>query len=232
MKRIWRMGYCKGYGLMLGLLAVICGVCLPLNPAAASAYQDWTGVWMTNFGKMKLEQNGRMVYGNWGADRGTNGQLEGQLTDEWGFYLQGKCQEEGKSGGFQVKIIESNESFSGWLYTQDDFWFGRRLHVEDAAARQQWLDVLNNSPYHVTAMFICPAGSEEWREVLGGRELRSGQQRKVIFLLDDSVERWDVKIVNSNGDFAVFSGQSIKKDHTSIHYYYRDGSGAIQFGVG
>ena len=94
------------------------------------------------------------------------------------------------------------------------------------------LDVINNSPYHITALFVCPANSEEWQEVLGGTELCSGKQRKVIFNLDNSIHRWDIKVVDSSGGFTVFQNQWIKEDFTSINYYYKNGTGHIRFAVG
>ena len=98
--------------------------------------------------------------------------------------------------------------------------------------KQQPMDVLNNSPYHITALFICPANSEEWQEVLGGIELRSGNQRKVIFDVNSKVYKWDIKVVDSSGNFTVFQNQRIKPDFTSIDYYYKDGTGHIKFAVG
>jgi len=98
--------------------------------------------------------------------------------------------------------------------------------------KQQEMDILNNSPYHITALFVCPANSEDWQEVLEGTELRSGKQRKVSFNLDNSVHKWDIKVVNSSGCFTVFQNQRIKQDFTSINYYYKDGIGHIRFAVG
>jgi len=98
--------------------------------------------------------------------------------------------------------------------------------------KQQPMDVLNNSPYPITALFICPANSENWQEVLGGTELRSGEQRKVIFALNDNVYKWDIKVVDASGNFTVFQNQRIKHDFTSIDYYYKDGTGQIKFAVG
>jgi len=97
---------------------------------------------------------------------------------------------------------------------------------------QQKMDILNNSPYHITALFVCPANSEEWQEVLEGTELRSGKQRKVSFNLDNSIHKWDIKVVDSSGGFTVFQGQRIKNDFTSITYYYKNGTGHISFAVG
>ena len=98
--------------------------------------------------------------------------------------------------------------------------------------KQQPMDILNNSPYPITALFICPANSEEWQEVLGGRELQCGKQRKVIFDLNNQVYKWDIKVVDSSGNFTVFQNQRIKDDFTSINYYYKNGTGQIKFAVG
>ena len=91
---------------------------------------------------------------------------------------------------------------------------------------------MNNSPHHVTALFVSPANSEEWREVLEAKELRHGEQRNVAFLLDRSVCVWDIRVVDSSGNFATFQNIRIKPEYTSINYYYINGSGQIRFGVG
>lgn len=98
--------------------------------------------------------------------------------------------------------------------------------------KQQYMDILNNYPYHRTALFISPANSEDWQDVLNGTELRSGKQRKVSFNLDNSIHKWDIKVVDSSGGFTVFQNQRIKQDFTFINYYYKDGTGHIGFSVG
>lgn len=103
---------------------------------------------------------------------------------------------------------------------------------QDMEVRQQEISILNNSPYHITALFVCPANSEEWQEVLEGTELRYGKQRNVVFNLDNSVRKWDIKVVDSSGHFTVFQGMEIRCEFTSINYYYKDGSGRIKFAVG
>ncbi|MBP2628244.1 MAG: hypothetical protein H6Q69_130 [Firmicutes bacterium] len=103
---------------------------------------------------------------------------------------------------------------------------------QGSEVRQQEMSLLNNSPYHVTALFVCPANSEEWQEVLGGTELRCGKQRNVVLNLDNSVRKWDIKVVDSSGNFTVFQSMQIRQEFTSIAYYYKDGSGRIKFAVG
>ena len=62
--------------------------------------------------------------------------------------------------------------------------------------------------------------------------MRSGNQRKVIFDVNSKVYKWDIKVVDSSGNFTVFQNQRIKPDFTSIDYYYKDGTGHIKFAVG
>lgn len=107
-----------------------------------------------------------------------------------------------------------------------------RMDCSYSEVKQQEMTILNNSPYHVTALFVCPANSEEWQEVLEGTELRCGKQRNVIFNLDNSVCKWDIKVVDSSGNFTVFQNLQIKQEFTSINYYYKNGSGRIRFAVG
>lgn len=226
------MQFCKSkVGFFILLIALVL-LCLPIENAQASAYQDWSGVWLTNHGEMKLKQDDRSVSGTYSINNELKGVIEGVIKDEWGFTLQGKYYEGSDSGMFEFRIVESNESFQGWLNSLDNTWNGRRKYRVSSEMNQQEMDILNNSPYHITALFISPANSEEWQEVLGGTELRYGKQRKVNFNLDSSVCKWDLKVVDSSGNFTVFQNLQIKQEFTSINYYYKDGTGRIRFAVG
>lgn len=103
---------------------------------------------------------------------------------------------------------------------------------QDVQVNQQEITILNNSPYHITALFICPANSGEWQEVLGGTELRCGRQRIVNLNLDASVCKWDIKVVDSSGYFVVFQNLQMEEVFPGIHYYYTNGSGQIRFVFG
>jgi hypothetical protein len=214
------------------LLITLVLLCLPVEKVQASAYQNWSGIWLTNHGEMKLEQDGRSVSGTYSIDNEVKGFIEGEIKDEWGFILQGKYFEAADSGMFEFRIVESNESFQGWLNSWDNTWNGRRISGVCGETYEQQMTILNNSPYYITAIFVCPANSEEWQEVLGGIELRSGKQRNAVFNLDNGICRWDIKIVDSSGSFTVFPNLQIKRDFTSINYYYKDGIGRISFAVG
>ena len=204
----------------------------PAEKAEASAYQNWNGIWLTNLGELRLQQTGKTVAGSYCSQSGLYSRIEGVLGDEWGFSLRGKYQEGIESGPFALRIIESNKSFQGWLQTPEKVWNGKRAPDSYRSLKQQTMTVLNNSPHHITAMFITPAGSEDWQEVLSAKELRHGQQRNIVFNLDGSVCRWDIKVVDSSGRFTVFQDLLIKADFSSIDYYYKDGSGQISFAVG
>ena len=214
------------------VLTVCAGSFLALPSAAASAYQDWSGYWITNYGKMQLLQNGNAVNGAVAADNGPRCVLDARLADEWGFSLQGRYGEGTYLGAFAMKMNKDGASFEGWMNSPTSVWFGKRAPEEFSESRMQAMDVLNNSPYAITALFVCSAGSEEWQEVLDGRELLAGQQRKVLFPLNGHAARWDIKVVDSRGRFTVFPRQEIKDDYSSIDYYHRDGQGQIGFGVG
>ena len=214
------------------LLAVFVLLSLLTGSAQASVYQNWTGVWITNRGELKLQQEGKTVSGTYCADNGLNSRVEGFFSDVWGFSLRGKYYEGIDSGMFEFRMEESNRSFRGWSNQPGDIWMGKR--ADDAAnpVKQQVMTVINNSPHHVTALFVSPANSEEWREVLEAKELRHGEQRNVAFHLDRSVCAWDIRVVDSNGNFATFQNIRIKPEYTSIQYYYMNGSGQIRFSVG
>jgi len=226
------MQFYKRKASFFTLLITLMLLCLPLESVHSSAYQNWNGVWLTSRGEMKLKQEGKNISGTYCANNELRGWVEGVLVDEWGFIVQGKYYEGMDSGTFEFRIVESNESFQGWLNLSEDTWTGKRMHGSNSEAKQQEMTILNNSPYHVTALFVCPANSEEWQEVLGGKELRYGKQRNIVFNLDENVCKWDIKVVDSNGNFTVFQNQQIKQEFTSIDYYYKNGSGHIRFAVG
>lgn len=210
------------------LLIALVMLCMPIEKVDASACQVWSGVWLTNHGEMKLKQDGENVSGTHYVDNELHGQFEGVIVDERGFILRGNYYEGMYSRIFEFRIVD-NKSFQGWLYSPDDIWTGKLMYGE---IKQQEMTILNNSPYHITALFVCPADSEEWQEVLGGTELPCGKQRNVIFNLDNSVCKWDIKVVDSSGSFTVFQKLRIKQDFTSMDYYYKNGSGCISFAVG
>lgn len=218
-----------GFFALLILLSWLC--LLPQN-AQASAYQYWSGVWLTNHGELKLTQDGEKVAGTYCVNHAFKGRLEGVIGDEWGFILRGRYYEGADSGVFEFRIIESNESFQGWRGSCDNSWSGRRKGNSGSEIWQQEIVLMNNSPYGITAFFISPANSEDWREVLGGAELRCGKQRNVLFDLDADVSSWDIKIVDSSGSFTVISDLQIKREFSSINYYYKDGAGQLRFAVG
>ena len=205
---------------------------MPAEKAQASAYQNWNGVWITSQGELKLQQTDKTVSGAYCSKSGLYSRIEGVLVDEWGFGLRGKYHEGIESGPFEFRMVESNQSFQGWLNTPDNTWTGKHAPDSYSSVKQQTMTVVNNSPHHITAIFVCPANSEDWQEVLGAKELRHGQQRNVVFKLDGSVCRWDIRVVDSSGLFTTFQNLQIEPDFTSIDYYYKNGSGHIRFAVG
>lgn len=214
------------------LLAAIALLCMPANGAQASAYQNWTGTWITNQGPLKLQQEGKTVSGTYCSETGLSSRIEGTIADEWGFALRGQYYEGIQSGPFEFRIAESNQRFRGWLNSANNVWTGNRAPVSYAKVRQQTMTVINNSPHHITAIFVSPANTEDWQEVLAGQELRLGAQRNVVFNIDSEVCLWDIRIVESGGTFTTFQNLKINLEFTSINYYYKNGSGNFHFGVG
>jgi len=225
------MQFYKGKVGFFTLLIALVVLCMPIENVHALACQEWSGVWLTNHGEMKLRQDGETVSGTYYVNNESNGRFEGVIVDEWGFILRGKYYEDMHAGIFEFRIVE-NGSFQGWFNSRDNVWTGNRMYGSCSEVEPQEMTILNNSPYHITALFVCPANSEEWQEVLGGTELSCGKQRNVIFNLDNSVCKWDIKVVDSSGNFTVFQKQQIKQEFTSMDYYYKNGSGCIRFAVG
>lgn len=225
----------RSYYRIIGVFTWLIVFTLLYIPAAntqASAYQNWNGVWLTNHGEVTLRQEGKNISGTYCANNGLNSRLAGTLTDEWGWGLRGKYYEGIESGVFDIRIVDSNKSFQGWLSSPDNAWMGKRVTDSYTQVKLQTMTVINNSPYHINALFISPANAENWQEFLDAKALRHGEQKNIIFKLDRSVCSWDIKIVDSSGNFMTFQNLWINPEFTSINYYYRDGSGYIEFAVG
>lgn len=214
------------------LLVVAALLCVSPISAQASAYQNWTGVWVTNQGVLKLQQEGKTVSGAYCSDSGLSSRVKGTLADEWGFTLRGQYYEGIESGLFEFRITDSNQKFRGWRDSANNEWVGNRAPASYEKVRRQTMTVINNSPHHITAIFVSPADAEDWQEVLAGQELRLGAQRNVVFNIDSEVCLWDIRIVESGGAFTTFQSLKINPDFTSINYFYKNGIGTFHFGVG
>ncbi len=207
-------------------------LCSSIEKVYSSAYKNWSGAWLTNQGELNLKQDGKKISGTYSVNKEIRGQVEGKILGELGFVVRGKYYQGMDSGMFKLRLVDGDESFQGWLKSSDNTWNGRRLSVSESNLRQQEMTILNNSPYHITALFVCPANSEKWQEVLGGAQLRHGRQRNIVFNLNNNVSTWDIKVVDSSGNFTVFQNLKIDPEFTSIDYYYKNRSGRIQFAVG
>ena len=213
-------------------LVVLLLLCMPIKNVQASAYQNWTGVWTTNRGELRLRQDSGTVSGTYCSSTGLYSRVEGTLTDEWGFTVRGKYYEGIESGLFEFRIEDNQQGFRGWLNSPGDMWAGKRELASGKQVKQQTMTIINNSPHHITAIFVSPANAEDWQEVLAGQELSFGKQRNVVFNLDSGVCTWDIRVVDSSGNFSTFQNLQIKPEFTSINYYYKNSSGQIQFAVG
>ena len=223
------------YGRLTGVLMLLVFVallCMSPMSAQASAYQNWTGVWITNQGALNLQQEGKTVSGVYCSDTGLSSRVKGTIADEWGFTLRGQYYEGIESGLFEFRITESNRKFRGWRDSANTEWLGHRAPASYEKVRRQTMTVINNSPHHITAIFVSPADAEDWQEVLAGQELRLGAQRNVVVNIDSEVCLWDIRIVDSSGNFTTFQSLKINPEFTSINYFYKNGMGTFHFGVG
>lgn len=217
--------------LLVGFLTLLWVCIMPLSSVHATAYGQglWFGAWATEFGELRL----RLVDGNVRGSCREGKQLtfiEGSFVDKEGWMVRGTWYNSNSSGTFELEMMDDGAHFKGWRDSSNNVWNGTRQAPKE---RKKEFEVLNNSPYDITAVFIAPAGTYKWKEVLKGSAVSSGNGKWLLLKLNDKFAKWDIKIVDASGKFKVFSNQDINNDDIdSMHYYYKDNEGWIGFAAG
>ena len=87
------------------------------------------------------------------------------------------------------------------------------------------ITIENSTGYTISEIYISPARSSEWEEdVLDWDVLQNGQEVKIDFKRSANTCDWDLKVVYSDGDEAVWDGLDLCEDW-HFELFYNAGSG-------
>ena len=87
------------------------------------------------------------------------------------------------------------------------------------------ITIENSTGYTISEIYISPARSADWEEdVLDWDVLQNGQEVKIDFKRSANTCDWDLKVVYSDGDEAVWDGLDLCEDW-HFELFYNAGSG-------
>lgn len=92
-----------------------------------------------------------------------------------------------------------------------------------AVAGQQDFVLVNETGVDIEQLYISPVSTDEWQEdVFGENVLPDGNEVVVNFPVDGAHCRWDLKIVDGDGDEVVWKNLNLCKIST-ITLFWEDG---------
>ena len=101
----------------------------------ASAWDNWTGVWDTNYGKMVLRQDGNHVSGTYEYEGGSR--VEGTVTDN---VFNGTWYEPSSSGALKFTMSDDGMAFKGF-WNGNNTWNGTKRPTLNANQTYDWTGV-------------------------------------------------------------------------------------------
>jgi hypothetical protein len=113
--------------LPLFAAVVLAVLAAPLAPAAASAYNDWSGVWSSNYGDITFSWD----KGTLAATYGKNGKMTLKPGDPWAKVIRGTWNEGKLSGDAEFRMDEDMKGFNGWRNSPGNSWTGNRETVPE-----------------------------------------------------------------------------------------------------
>lgn len=97
--------------------------------------------------------------------------------------------------------------------------------VPVALAGDQDFTLVNRTGVEIHELYIASSAQQDWEEdVLGADVLPVGESVHITFPIDESVELWDVKVVDSDGNDLQW-GQLNLKAISKVTLFYEDGKG-------
>lgn len=92
-------------------------------------------------------------------------------------------------------------------------------------AGDQDFTLVNRTGVEIHELYIAPSAQPEWEEdVLGANVLPVGDSIHITFPMDASVDLWDMKVVDSEGNDLQW-GQLNLKAISKVTLYYENGEG-------
>ena len=81
-----------------------------------------------------------------------------------------------------------------------------------AASGKQDFDLVNKTGLTIDEVYVSPATTDDWEEdVLGVDTLANGAKVTITFDRDETACKWDLKIVDEDGDSVVWSNFDLCK---------------------
>lgn len=96
-------------------------------PAAASAYNDWSGVWSSTYGDIAFTWTKGTLTGTYGK----NGILTLKPADYWAKVVRGTWCEGKLSGDAEFRMDDDMKGFQGWRNSPGNSWTGGRDAVPE-----------------------------------------------------------------------------------------------------
>ena len=97
--------------------------------------------------------------------------------------------------------------------------------VPAAFAGEQDFTLVNRTGVEIHELYIASSAQQDWEEdVLGADVLPIGESVDITFSVDESVELWDLKVVDSDGNDLQW-GQLHLNAISTITLFYKNGEG-------
>jgi hypothetical protein len=94
-----------------------------------------------------------------------------------------------------------------------------------AFAGDQDFTLVNRTGVEIHQLYIASSAQQDWEEdVLGADVLPIGESVSITFPVDETVELWDVKVVDSEGNDLQW-GQLNLKAISKVTLFYKNGEG-------
>lgn len=91
-----------------------------------------------------------------------------------------------------------------------------------ALAGTQDFTLVNKTGLDIAEVYVSPSDSNDWEEdVLGDNSLDDGEEVTIHFNRDSTAAKWDLRIVDEDGDAVVWKGFNLLKV-SKITLYYKD----------
>lgn len=103
------------------------------------------------------------------------------------------------------------------------------LWATAASAGQQDFTLHNQTGVEIYELYVSPTKAEEWEEdVLGRDTLPSGESLHIQFERQESARRWDIRVVDSEGDSLEWYDFDLSVI-SEITLYFSDGRAWAEF---
>ena len=83
-----------------------------------------------------------------------------------------------------------------------------------ARAGQQDFTLNNNTGLDIAEVYVSPSEANDWEEdILGDESLGDGEEADIRFERSETAEKWDLKIVDEEGETVIWKGLNLLTAH-------------------